>query len=291
MELNDLLRGRGFDPKRGLVMRHQPIEPQLRQALPWLASEHPQVFNAYQRAQRPKVEKALGSVEFVVSFIANGPRRALFIGLYAVKGAAAVTLDEFWAMPENIELKAHGMIGPSEEAGRPFPLWFDLQQLDFYEDWKGKLVVDWPPPERVWCRRAHQNSIRVAAILEESALVPKLPDWFEIVFMHNQLAILPSSWKSALSHWRGIYLIVDTSDGRAYVGSAYGSENILGRWLGYAMSGHGDNKLLKQRDPRNFQFSILERVSPDMGEKEVVRLESTWKNRLRTRKPYGLNLN
>ena len=42
-------------------------------------------------------------------------------------------------------------------------------------------------------------------------------------------------WKSALSQWRGVYFIFDATDGKGYVGSAYGSGNLLGRWLNYAL--------------------------------------------------------
>src|SRR5580692_6699558 len=83
--------------------------------------------------------------------------------------------------------------------------------------------------------------------------------------------------------------IFDTSDGKGYVGSAYGDSNLLGRWLEYAASGHGGNRLLQQRDPRQFRFTILQRVSPDERDDDVIRLEGTWKQRLHTRPPYGLN--
>jgi hypothetical protein len=98
-------------------------------------------------------------------------------------------------------------------------------------------------------------------------------------------------WKSALPQWRGIYYIFDTSDGKGYVGSAYGEANLFGRWLNYAARGHGGNKLLKQRHPRNFRFSILQRVSPDMNATDLIRLEVSWKERLHTRQPFGLNDN
>ena len=77
---------------------------------------------------------------------------------------------------------------------------------------------------------------------------------------------------------------------KSYVGSAYGDENILARWRGYASSGHGGNVELKGRDPSKFQFSVLERVSPDMQPDDVIRLESAWKTRLGTR-DFGLNKN
>ena len=118
-----------------------------------------------------------------------------------------------------------------------------------------------------------------------------MPEWDTIELTSKELGVLPTRWKSALSHWRGIYYIFDTSDGKGYVGSAYGKDNLLGRWLNYASSGHGGNRLLRGRDPANFRFTILQRVSPDMEADEVIRLESSWKQRLHTRKPFGLNDN
>jgi hypothetical protein len=81
----------------------------------------------------------------------------------------------------------------------------------------------------------------------------------------KELAVLPSRWKASLAHWHGIYYIFDTSDGKGDIGSAYGQENIAQRWLEYAASGHGGNALLRKRDPQDFQFSILQRVSPRHG--------------------------
>jgi hypothetical protein len=103
--------------------------------------------------------------------------------------------------------------------------------------------------------------------------------------------VLSPSWRSKLAEWRAIYYIFDVSDGKSYVGSAYGIDNLLGRWLRYAATGHVGNSLLKQRDHRNFQFSILQRLSPDMNADEVANLETSWKIRLHTRSPDGLNEN
>ena len=103
--------------------------------------------------------------------------------------------------------------------------------------------------------------------------------------------MLPRRWQAVLSEWRAIYYIFDTSDGRGYVGSAYGKSNLLGRWLEYAAHGHGGNRLLRGRDPKNLRFTILQRLSPDMEPAEVIRLEASWKDRLHTRKPHGLNDN
>jgi hypothetical protein len=186
-------------------------------------------------------------------------------------------------------MKKFGMKGFSGE--RSSVLWFDLVPTEFYAKWKGKLIVDWPPPERSWWRRAHKNTIPVLAILEDSALDAAMPGWDEIALHWEDRGVLPARWKSVLSQWRGIYYIFDTSDGKGYVGSAYGGSNLLGRWLNYSASGHGGNSLLRKRDPRHFRFTILQRVSPDMEATDVIRLEGTWKERLHTRPPYGLNDN
>ena len=59
MQFNDLLHGREIDPASVLALHHRPHEPVLRRVLPWLAAEKPDVFNAYQQTQGPKLEKVL----------------------------------------------------------------------------------------------------------------------------------------------------------------------------------------------------------------------------------------
>ena len=134
---------------------------------------------------------------------------------------------------------------------------------------------------------SHRNEMTVHAILEESALDTAIANWDELDFTWNELNLLSKRWRAKLSEWRGIYFIFDASDGKGYVGSAYGTNNLFGRWQGYAASGHGGNKLLRGRDPQNFHFTILELVSPTMDADEVIRRESSWKDRLHTRKEYG----
>ena len=268
-------------------MRHQPTEPSLRRLLPWLAVESPRLYNAYQQAQNEKAEKTLLKAETLVSFVAPAPGKALFVGLYRNKGNKSLSHQEYWKKRENRELAARGMTGFGGK--RPRILWFDLVKTDFCAAWSGRLVIGWPPG-RSWCRWAGRNEFPIEAILAETALVQEIPNWRDIVLSWAELKSLPSTWRTALSQWRGIYLIFDQSDGRWYVGSAYGKENILGRWVNYSASGHGGNRQLRHRDPNNFHFSILERVSPDMETEDILQLENSWKTRLSTRS-HGLNDN
>jgi hypothetical protein len=131
----------------------------------------------------------------------------------------------------------------------------------------------------------------VLAVLEESALDSPLKEWDEIDFTWDELSVLPRRGKEQLCEWRCIYLIFDTLDGKGYVGSASGENNLLGRWLNYAASGHGGNQLLRRRNPATFRFTILQRVSPDASPIEMIQLENSWKIRLHTRAPDGLNDN
>ncbi len=132
--------------------------------------------------------------------------------------------------------------------------------------------------------------MRVHAIHDESNLVERMPPWNKLVLKWVEIQTLPTSCQVTISQWRGIYLIVDRASGKSYVGSAHGDENILARWSSYGDTGHGGNIDLKDRDPTMFQFSILERVSPDLPADEVIRVEATWKERLGTRE-FGLNKN
>jgi len=294
MELNDLLRKHGIDLTKTLVMRHRPDEAGLRKVLPWLVHEKPAVFNAYQQSHSGAQEEAMRKLSgsgWIASFFGLDAGEAVFCGLYRIAGHEEIDWKAFWSIAENSVLREHGMRGWARK-GRSRGLWFDLQ-LDetFHSEWIGRLIVKWPPPERSWWRRAEKNVMPIRAILEESRFAPAMPDWREMVLTWQELEVIPKSWQAALKEWRGIYLIRDLSDGLAYVGSAYGKENLLGRWRSYAKNGDGGNRLLKPRKPDQFRFSILERLGPDLDPKDVVVVENSWKKRLGTLHPDGLNAN
>ncbi len=291
MNLNDLLKAKDLDPKQVLVLRHKPKEPSLDKVLPWLASERHDLFDAFQQTQGLHLEstmKKLVGVGHIASFIRRGGGKALFVGLYSIE-SNPLTYDKFWKVPAHRELKALGMKGFSGNK-RSSIHQFQLSLTKDYSQWKGKLVIDWPK-SRAWWRRAHKREFPILAILEDSALDTEMPEWNQINFTWEELKVLPTPWKAALKEWRGIYYIFDKADGKGYVGVAYGKDNLLGRWLNYAARGHGGNRLLRPRNPQNFLFSILQRVSPDTEDSEVIQLEQTWKIRLHTHNPSGLNDN
>jgi hypothetical protein len=228
---------------------------------------------------------------YVASFIGMNAREGLFVGLYKVEDKRPLSEKEFWSMRAYQDMKPFGLAGFKATPQRQTILWFDLKLKDFYANWKGKLVIDWPSPERSWFRWADRGEFQVKSILLESALATAMPAWDEIVLPYDALRTLPTSWKSTLANWCGIYLIFDTSDGKPYVGAAYGADNIYGRWMNYAGGKNGGNKLLQGRDPKNFRFSILQLTAPDIKVGAIVQIENKWKQRLHTRQPHGLNGN
>jgi hypothetical protein len=139
-------------------------------------------------------------------------------------------------------------------------------------------------------KRSERNVLPVRAILEESCFSEGMPPWDQLSLNWSDLAAMPRAWRAKLAEWRGIYFIFDGERRAGYVGSAYGKENILGRWTNYADTGHGGNKGLRASNSYHLIFSILERTSPDMLPDEVIELENAWKQRLHTRE-FGLNAN
>lgn len=92
-------------------------------------------------------------------------------------------------------------------------------------------------------------------------------------------------------------MISDISNGKLYVGSAYGENSFWNRWKEYAQNGHGGNQSLKKvindygiEYANNFQFSILETRGMNSEDDEIIRRESFWKEILLSRE-FGYNKN
>ena len=118
--------------------------------------------------------------------------------------------------------------------------------LSLYDKFIGRLIVKY--------HNKGQNMVRKGdKILKECEVVEILPnvynnDFFPGYFNVNvswqtlKNLITKPIWVTALKNQKGVYLLVDTSNGKKYVGSAYGGNMILGRWECYIRSGHGGNE-------------------------------------------------
>lgn len=286
MNFNDLLKKHDIDPDGVLVMRHRPKDRELNRVFPWLITAKPEVFNAYQQTQGSTQEKQLSKASHLAAFYGNEPQRATLIGIYKVAGYESLPMSRIAAKPEIKALWKHMPRDTAESR-----LWFDLQPTTVMSDWQGKLIVQWPGKEIVWSRWASQNELNVISILDTSVFAGKNSDWRELDLSWNDLQIMPQKLNEMLRSWRGIYYIWDETDRSGYVGSATGTDGFLGRWLNYRDSGDGGNKLLCTRSPENLRFTILEWASPEMSSREILEREKSWKIRLHTRSPGGLNGN
>ena len=101
----------------------------------------------------------------------------------------------------------------------------------------------------------------------------------------------------ALSCVKGIYMIIDGNTGKLYVGSAYGSDGIWGRWNSYATTFHGGNEELVRLYEEHgegyfhkFKYLILQVLPMKMADREVIDRENAFKKRFLTRE-FGLNNN
>lgn len=148
-----------------------------------------------------------------------------------------------------------------------------IKSLDEYKDFVGRLLIHHSGPGvqgRAFKMENYFADLKVSQIFERcyggeafcgaDAIVHGFAQ-LELIFMQNKL-----DWKSALENVKGVYLITDTSNGKMYVGSAYGDTGIWSRWSCYIASGHGWNEGLKDvinkhgldYARKNFLFSLLE---------------------------------
>ncbi len=288
LDFKSLLTSIDVDPDETLVVRHVPVERALRRVLPWLVVERPELWLAYQSIQWSTLEKAMLKARYIASFIGQDSARGTFAGLYRVGDHQLLDLAGYRNFPGNAELMAVGMAGRNEDMGDC--LAFELEPLDHWPQWIGRLTINWPKPYQNWWRWASRATFPIDTIAAGSRFVRGMPDWQDIVLTHAELCSLPASWQSALAQWRGIYFIFDAARQAGYVGSACGSENILGRWRDYARTGHGGNKEIRNSTADDLRFSILQRTSPDLDSEAIIALEASWKQRLHTRE-FGLNRN
>lgn len=238
-------------------------------------------FDRYQREQVPTVNP-FHHCKVILSFLGLENNKAEFYGAYRVNGSRPFKRSDWDGMPDWL-LDAH-----KDKVPR---IYYDLKEIPEYQSYRGRLIVQWKST-RGW----HQKKdLEIYEILP-ATVSTLFPGYQEVLLSHEELKAIFADprahrdWQAALKANAGIYRIVDLSDGKIYIGSAYGSGGLWGRWQNYSKTGDGGNKLLKQRDPQNFQWSIVRTLSTTLSPRDVIRIEGLEKEKHGSR-AIGLNEN
>lgn len=264
---------------RAKMVRHQggkyPPEELLRRG--WL--------EAYQCTQTRPV---FDGFDYAISFVGAGGSLARFVGVFKVLGRKPG--------PEGVL-----------PAGCPYVEWlsprhyyYQLERQPGYEDLEHRLVIEWGGGALAWHQRASNKP--VVQILPPGQRVELFKDYLGFTLTHSELCYLfaqaeaNSEWRSRLEAVAGIYLILATTTGHQYVGSAHGVAGFWGRWAAYADNGHGGNAQLKgllaadPAYPNAFTYSILQILPRSTARSEVLHWEAHYKQKLGSAAT-GLNSN
>ena len=174
---------------------------------------------------------------------------------------------------------------------------YKTELTDIGADLIGRVIVQFKRGFRqsYCCLENYLDQLEVVEIRREVFIKP-FPGYDKVNISWLELAsvINTESWKTGLSNQKGVYLITDTSNGKMYVGSATGSDMILGRWRSYIENGHGGNKELKKISFKHiksyFKYTILDVYKANTDDAIILEREQWWKDVLLTRE-YGLNGN
>jgi hypothetical protein len=276
LKFNSILNECKLDPKSVQLVRHQDRGP--TGGTPYtLLQENRLGFELYQSIQGREVFRR----EFIASFVVTPSGETLFVDLYRV----AKPDSNSKAIICPIKLKTY-------DAGKLFVYGLTLDER--MKDFSKLMVLNWGEGYRSWVQRAEKQNKDIVEIRKQFE-EPKF-DYFSFRKRIEEIPTLYPTWKSVLRVTKGVYLLVCNKTGAQYVGSASGDNGFLGRWNAYATDGHGGNKLLKERNQKDYTVSILETVSFNAQRKEVLALESLWKDKLGSRAErlgdeYGLNAN
>lgn len=277
----DLLTIAGLDPTRPTkLVRHQqaeyPVEELLRSG--WL-----DLYQGYQGRSR------FHKTDYIVSFTALNRNRALLYGVFrnegfvpALQGPAPA--DCPWVQQWRAECKYY----------------YDFKRVPGFEALERRLVIDWGRAALAWHQRLRNKP--VLELLAPGRRLPPFVDYLDFSLTFDDLRSLVAQpeahadWRTHLEAVAGIYLVLASTTGELYVGSACGTEGVWGRWSDYAATGHGHNALLRKllesdtAYPHAFRYSLLQILPKSWTVEEVYACERRYKDKLGSR-AHGLNLN
>lgn len=180
-----------------------------------------------------------------------------------------------------------------------------IEEVGDYSNLVGRLKIHMPKPSRgrSFYLENHYSEMKVDEILRSPYSGARFPGFEEIVISFHELKSIITTekpdWKGALMGVKGVYCIHDKSNGRKYIGSAYGDAGIWSRWTQYVNNGHGNNVHLRKvvdelgmdHVMKNFQMSLLEHRSTKIDDLVIIAREAHWKRLMLSRGDFGYNGN
>jgi hypothetical protein len=252
------------------VLRHKNVRNPLWDFV------HTDKFEHYQNGQSWDV---FGNAQYVISFIAERHNYAKFVGVWKVL---------------NKRRKAKGGFS------------YKTVKLPGFEDLTERLIIKWgdgvSSGARSWAQWLYSKGNKEISEILPANYVMEFRGYYDFKLTYGELCRMinhPDSnreWYRMLSSISGIYVILDATSGKQYIGSAYGKGGIWSRWKGYVKNSSGGNILIKEllrRHPdryKSFQFSILRVLEPETPKDRVLEHESFVKEKLGSRF-HGLNKN
>ena len=276
--IQELLKIRGLEPTATVkLVRHQnkkDNEESNGQFDPnYLYRNNRTEFLKYQSAQS---KRAYLNAEYIVRCLGEEDNRARFIGVYKILALHRVTdkNDKYWTCDKD--------------------KWFyEMEKVKGFEDLEERIIIQWKGRADLWFRQydKKENQMEVVEISPGLGYKP-FPGYLNVQLSFGELSDIVKNkypdWKDALSAVYGIYVICDTKAEKIYIGAAYNTDGIWGRWKDYAKDGHGGDISLEalikadKNYAQNFHFSLLAIMSNTSTDQEVLDMEKLYKDKFKS---------
>ncbi|MBN1998511.1 GIY-YIG nuclease family protein [candidate division KSB1 bacterium] len=257
---------------------------------PFLKLVKQELLEEYQRYQA----RHIFNCDNIVSFYGEENSKAVFYGIYKVEKFsqdAPPVSDEFKTVWSDMEIHES-------------TFYYTLTELPEYRKYRNRLVIKWGEgaSTRMWHQWYDKGKNKEVIEIRPKNYIGDFPGVMNIMIDYWDLKKMidnPEShriWYHQLSQIFAVYAILDKVTGKVYIGSAYGTDGLWGRWSDYIKSKSCGNKLLDellQENPAaylNFQFSVLEVLPYNTKPNDVIAIEKSYKGKLGSRF-FGLNAN
>lgn len=272
-----LLQSACLDPHKVKLHRHTSKNTKETPYFVWYGDKV-SGENEFQHFQSLQSKPDKMNREYIASFVVTPSDETLFVGIYKNLGSLGLA-------PEGTTCPVNAKLGMGTEL-------YQLEKTSFLSELEGRLVIYWDlAATRNWGHRGEGDSPKYVLEIKKDASEQVFPGFHNFVWSINQLHKMPFSWREKLSGMQGVYLLVCQDEGRQYVGSASGDEGFYSRWESYFKTGDGGNLGMRKHKTSGYQVSILEVASSSDTPDDILKKESSWKNKLMTKFFNGLNEN